>query len=938
MLQRDAQGRYRRLAGRPSSSSGSSASSCSQLTDGKCPIAVPIRGSSCLVTCVAAEEDCQEMNPSTPGIDRFRDPFLCTSCDITACSSCKFSSAGDARCEECYPGFLPRDGKCIIWGEETLVFLTKAVFAVLMSLVVLVLLGTIIGGLRSLRKPPQGKGINEGLLSVDQGGKVLHNKQSIYHGLTMSLQTSIKLNSYFGIQNVDNDEGAASHPGALKQLFVAFFNNADLGLGLKLFFNTQLFMIFMSLLLWALVELGFVLRGGAHDISAADVEQQCLLPGRFDFEKIQTGVVRMNESYARTNQDIFIAFWAVALLASWAFHYYQKWCKVKYDQDTQSSEDYSLELRGVPPMMMSEKKLKSILEKELNMEGKIHGVCICYDVLSLPEEDQERLKCMVEHVVEYDDLFAKWYPEHLLHPRNQYEEAMAQDSVDFKDMLQTKLRNSGRCYVTFKQTRAMLKVLRERKGISKSILTSQGGPSEDELQMMQVNLSRDEPAGLRFYKMELTDSEKSKERQKLCVRQIMYIMVYILVAHLFNSYYLRPWKNIGVGDASAEAPGVKIVGMVVLLLNVAIQTAVMMDIEECSLVRISRIDQLTFIFNTLLLVITLGYTLLQECNKDGWRMDLVPGPLVGEEGLWMWKQNMLRAMGVEIGMVYSVKNVFVDQTVMLYILGEVGNVLAPVAINWIALRAVFVYNIGGSHTSKVQRLLRSILPSCKKEVLLTPREAEKAQSLAPLALWMEYSYLVVFPFIACYGIFLIGPFRQVCKAQAAFAIIFFVWQRYVMLWLYGKMQYDGDDTYFAFIVLWGLVISFFPASFAWWSYRLGDIAEPRFAAMLMVAIYMLTVLIYWAGILAVERLYGKGNKEADDMGAAGDPGYASLIEKTGLSWWNVNPIYVLKQRYCPDDLPGFEVHSQEVQCWPSWSKDKGFFEPGTVFRHRKKRE
>lgn len=357
----------------------------------------------------------------------------------------------------------------------------------------------------------------------------------------------------------------------------------------------------------------------------------------------------MNESYARTNQIIFILFWVAALLASWAFHCYQKWCRVKYDQVTQSSEDYSLVLKGVSPMMMSERKLKAVLEKELNMEGQIHGVCICYDVLGLPEEDQERIKRMIEHVVEYDDLFAKWYPEHLLHPRNQYEEEMAKDATYFKDILQTKLKNSGRCYVTFKQSRAMLKIFRERKGISKSILTSEGETCEDELQMARVDLSLDEPAGLRFYKMEVSDQDKRRERLKLCVRLFLYIMVYMLVAHVFNSYFIRPWKTIGVGEESAGAPGVKIFGMVVLLLNVAIQTAVMMDIEDCGLVRISTIDQLTFIFNTLLLVITLGYTILQECNRDGWRMPLVPSPFDGEQGRWLWKQNMLRAMRVEIG-------------------------------------------------------------------------------------------------------------------------------------------------------------------------------------------------------------------------------------------------------------------------------------------------
>ena len=62
-------------------------------------------------------------------------------------------------------------------------------------------------------------------------------------------------------------------------------------------------------------------------------------------------------------------------------------------------------------------------------------------------------------------------------------------------------------------------------------------------------------------------------------------------------------------------------------------------------------------------------------------------------------------------------------------------------------------------------------------------------------------------------------------------------------------------------------------------------------------------------------------------------------ESTGISWWNVNPIYVscllnrvrhgtevLKQRLSPN-FPNFEVHDARVPCWPSWS-DLGFFEKG----------
>ena len=41
-------------------------------------------------------------------------------------------------------------------------------------------------------------------------------------------------------------------------------------------------------------------------------------------------------------------------------------------------------------------------------------------------------------------------------------------------------------------------------------------------------------------------------------------------------------------------------------------------------------------------------------------------------------------------------------------------------------------------------------------------------------------------------------------------------------------------------------------------------------------------------------LFGKEGKSVDKMGEGedGDPGYESIMDTTGISWWNVNPIYV----------------------------------------------
>lgn len=154
-----------------------------------------------------------------------------------------------------------------------------------------------------------------------------------------------------------------------------------------------------------------------------------------------------------------------------------------------------------------------------------------------------------------------------------------------------------------------------------------------------------------------------------------------------------------------------------------------------------------------------------------------------------------------------------------------------------------------------------------------------------------------------------------------------------MLWLYGKSEFDSDGTYFSFIVVWGLVLSMAASSFAFWAYRLDQITERPFAVLIFVLIFMLTYFIYVSGILSIEYHFRKMGKTLDDENVSGnDPGYMAIMAKSGVSWWNTNPIYVLKHRLCPD-LAGFEVHEESRNCWPLWS-DEGFFEKGKEFRHR----
>merc|ERR1719421_1023855 len=114
----------------------------------------------------------------------------------------------------------------------------------------------------------------------------------------------------------------------------------------------------------------------------------------------------------------------------------------------------------------------------------------------------------------------------------------------------------------------------------------------------------------------------------------------------------------------------------------------------------------------------------------------------------------------------------------------------------------------------------------------------------------------------------------------------------------------------------------------------------------MILVYALVFLLYVLCLQGVDRLLDREFKdlsEEDDFEAIGailgtglakDPGYEEVMEICGYTWWNTNPIYVLKHRHCPN-FPGYECHTEleGYRYWPRKHERKGFFELGKGFRH-----
>lgn len=731
-------------------------------------------------------------------------------------------------------------------------------------------------------------------------------------------------------------------PQAVEALMSAFIAEKmqDLGLGVHLFFNSQIFLIFVALIVWTVpYMLSGILKfqkletdtgiGNAASFFEKLATQDFAKCGSFDSAEIVAGF-HFTQTYAQQYMVACLVLWVVLLLVSLGFYFQQRQYMIHYDKTTLTAEDYTLRLNNVPPTMTSEKELKHVLEHKLNMHGCIHGVSIAYDIRAVPGGD-ERVQDMIENLVEYDDVMNGWCPEALARDRAELEEAVAKDGADMEKWLKSgTLRCGGNAFVVFKKQIYLQKVLDTRCGIA----WTEGedyrkDPNHDEEVdlVIKVRATEVEPTGLRWYEFVI---DKPRMTRNLLLwmplRMITVIGIYAAVSQWFHRTMIQPYQDAYIRTEGDTA--IALIGQLVTIINVAIQTIVMMDVEKAGFTRTATVDKVTFIWNTVLIQLTMVYTIWQEAYREGvaWVLQPPEGDLI-----ITWFRSTLVEQSIGTNLVTVMKS----EIQMMYVLGEVSNVLIPVLANWVVLRMVFSWRIGPDW---FRNGLRSGLPRSENVNKVTAREAEKAQILVPLMLAMEYTYMIIFPAMAFVMFYVVTDHAStIFRWLLVFAVVFHIWQRYFMLWGYGKATYDSNLSFVAFIHAWGLVLSMLPAASIWWSWRIKWISND-IALLLLLTVYLLTFLIYECGVSGIDGFLLYTNLEEAGMddfqeawGTKTDPGYEAVMDYCGYTWWNVNPIYVLKNRYCRK-LPGHQCHT-EVRCWPTHHDFEGYFELGKEFRH-----
>merc|ERR1719375_715834 len=128
---------------------------------------------------------------------------------------------------------------------------------------------------------------------------------------------------------------------------------------------------------------------------------------------------------------------------------------------------------------------------------------------------------------------------------------------------------------------------------------------------------------------------------------------------------------------------------------------------------------------------------------------------------------------------------------------------------------------------------------------------------------MEYTYMIVFPALAFTHFFIVSDNPSaIFRWLLVFAVVFHIWQRYIMVWGYSKTMYDSNYSFVAFMRVWGLVLSLLPLACVWWAWRL-QYMRGVMAVVVGQLVFVLSLLIYEGGLSLVVNI--KSSEELDDF-------------------------------------------------------------------------
>jgi len=533
-----------------------------------CPYAVLHPGDECSAMCVENQVACKMENPKHSVLRTGRN--ICTQCSVAYCEECSAGQGGALdTCNKCHDGFVLNNAACIPKYENMTVNIFLWIAAFLLFVIVLLFLCT---GIENLREHmADDDTLRDQLLETKE-----RNALAITLGRKFAF--SARVLSDVSIRNLASEDAV--------------------GVGLPMFFNTQLFLIVASAMMfvgarWVEEQVPII----EHFRCTAGDGKSC--EGCEDSFDVIKG-------YARAMSFMCFWLWVSLFLVSWAFCFYNMHRASQWDDQTLSSEDYTLKVKGLPKKLTSEKNATKLIQENLGVSAKkqLYGLSLLYNINHFDcklQDPKERTKLaehlseideniprscqeMIDHLVEKDDKDNKWADERLcrkdLDAICQIDQRIIKYAMEQEDPW---ILGTGQAFMVFKTQEMVHMVNRTYKGF----MLSKNHPlwSSDELssalrafQLVEVHPTNLEPTTVIWNSCRWPSSKYRRNLVRAFVSLLVGFIIFNAASYYVWAVFIRPYTQAGeVADQNDLS--ITLIGVFLALLNVIVNIWVFLESE-----------------------------------------------------------------------------------------------------------------------------------------------------------------------------------------------------------------------------------------------------------------------------------------------------------------------------------------------------------------------
>lgn len=557
--------------------------------------------------------------------------------------------------------------------------------------------------------------------------------------------------------------------------------------------------------------------------------------------------------------------------------------------------DYVLQLTSVPPSLTSEKELQEILESSFGVP--IVGVSIGYD-LSAPNvadkiyQMSERLLVRRDYsfdsskVDQLDPGMSFGYDKKLAAP--EVENSEKADMEEFRSLFNgTDIKGSGSAFVVFHSKADVGKAYEAHR-----IFLVEGNEVE-------ARTIASEPTSVLWSNFGVLRATRMLSLVKAnFIVVLTFVLLYICVYRPLNRYVMRPYAMVG---SAPKAVTQQTLGIIFAIVGNLLGAVLWQSCSGVGYYKREDLDKLLLNFSVLTTffnVVYANFNYLHRKCLGGFNAT----PLTGGAGL----DAVLAESDVSEAFYFLMFPGFLFTGPLT---GQiVGNVL-PIVQNFLLFKLLFVWRC---LPTSFARMVALAVGSPDVTKGLSARTAEQAFQPHELGLAWDYANYIVNPSACFLTLFVLSDTMwMLFLVTVIWAVFTSFTYRYMVLPLSKKQVFPSSSLEERAEFWWGIPVSIIAAAWAFWGVRLGRLGS--FDAPVIgewwpvLASFLLSLLAYWTVIFKLDRRRAIEIYAVSALASAAhlqekDEPYEDVASRLLYTWFNTNPVHVLKSHYRPEDL------------------------------------